>query len=434
MKFRLLPVALFAFGVWNPTVVLGQTQDQSGESNYLLRTLKFSGSIRERWEATDGPFSLTPADSYLLTQERLGILFRPAEWLNFFAEAQDARALFYQTTPSSVMQNPIDLHQAWVSLGQAEGPGFFGKFGRQDVVLGSGHLIASTDTWWTNTARNFDIAHGSYTNSVFKTELLAGSVVAIDPSGLDEHKTGDHVYADYNTFPHVLPGASVEPYFIARTGIGAKSKDGVIGDSDTLAFGLRIAGKLPGRVDYNVEPLHEFGSFADDRLSASALLAGTGWVITNSGWKPRLGTDYTYASGDNGRNNGVRETFDNMYGYNFPTNSLTGQFYFRNIKDLRTGIEFYPWKKLKLKLDGREFWLADVHDGLYSGLGTRTVFNPKATSAHVGESIEMMATAALSKHTTAGFGVGTLFPGEYLKQSNKDQAFIYPYLYLTQTF
>jgi hypothetical protein len=46
----------------------------------------------------------------------------------------------------------------------------------------------------------------------------------------------------------------------------------------------------------------------------------------------------------------------------------------------------------------------------------------------------MMATATLSKHSTFGLGVGTLFPGEYLKQSNKDQAFIYPYIYWNQSF
>jgi hypothetical protein len=115
-------------------------------------------------------------------------------------------------------------------------------------------------------------------------------------------------------------------------------------------------------------------------------------------------------------------------------NSLTGQFAWKNLRDLRSGLEFYPLKKLKMRIDGRDFWLANTKDGLYNALGTRTVYNPNATSAHVGESIEMMATATLTKTTVFGFGVGTLFPGEYLKESQKDQAFIYPYIYFTQTF
>ena len=164
------------------------------------------------------------------------------------------------------------------------------------------------------------------------------------------------------------------------------------------------------------------------------MLTGSGWTVTKSGWKPRLASDYTYASGDNGKKSGTRETFDNTFGYANPMNSLTGQFAFRNIEDWRVGVEFYPFKKLKLKLDGREFWLANTNDSLYNSVGSSIVKNPKATNAHVGESVEMMATVSVTKTTTFGFGVGTLFPGEYLKQSQKDQAFVYPYMYFAQKF
>jgi len=259
-------------------------------------------------------------------------------------------------------------------------------------------------------------------------------VTLIDPYGFDEHRPGDHLYADYNTFSHLLPDGSVEPYFIARTSDNVKSKEGEIGDMDTLALGVRVAGKLRGGFDYNFEPIHEFGGYSNDRLNATGLLTGAGWTMSSNKWKPRFSSDFTYASGDNGKKNDTRETFDNMFGYNFPMNSLTGQFAFKNIEDFRTGVEFYPWKKLKIKMDGREFWLPDTADALYNAAGTAIVHNTKATSSHVGESVEMMATTSLTKTTTIGFGVGTLFPGEYLKQSGKDQAFIYPYIYFCQKF
>ena len=408
--------------------------DKTGLTNYFLRTFKLSGSIRERWEATDGPFSVTSADSYVLSQIRLGLAYNPSPWLHFFAEAQDVRPLFYRAPLTNNISDPFDLHSAWMSLGRSEGPGVFVKIGREPVLLGSGHLIAATDAWWTLTARNFDVVDGTYTNRFFKSELVAGSAVLVDPFNINEHKPGDHVYADYNTFSHLLPGASVEPYLIVRTTDNVTSKEGQLGNMDTLALGLRVVGKIPGGFDYNVEPLHEFGAYSSDRLSAAGLLAGAGWTTTSSAWKPRISTDYFYASGDNGVKNGTRETFDNMYGFNCPMNSLTGQFAWKNIKDLRAGVEFAPFKKLKFKVDGREFWLADVHDGLYNSLGAVTVKNTKATSAHVGESVEMMATATVTRTTAIGFGVGTLFPGEYLKQAKKDQAYIYPYISFLKTF
>jgi hypothetical protein len=411
----------------------GQDQDTS-EGNYWQRAFHLSGSIRERWEATDGPYSVTPADSYAVSQIRLGLNYQPSSWLSFFAQAQDVRPLFYGTSPPNTVSDPFDLHQAWVAIGQREGPGAFVQVGRQEMVIGSGHLLASTDDWWNYTARDFDVMNGSYTTKYFKSQFVAGSVTLVNPDAFDEHKPGDHIYANYNTFPHLLPGASVEPYLIAHTSDNVKSKEGELGNADTLALGMRVAGKLPDRVDYNIEPLHEFGSYSSDRLDANGLLAGIGWVVTPNGWKPRLVSDYTYATGDNGEKNGTRETFDNMFGYNFPMNSLTGQFAFRNIEDWRTGVEFYPFKKLKIKLDSRQFWLPSTEDGLYNALGNIIVKNTKATSSHVGESVEMMATASLTKNATVGFGVGTLFPGEFLKQSQKDQAYIYPYFYFAQKF
>ena len=434
-------MVLIGCGVWLSGMAAAQSAgqtadnpDQSGEPGYLARTVKLSGSIRERWEATDGPFSVTPADSYLLSQERLGLQFTPSPWLQFFVQGQDSRVLFYRTTPSNSLSDPFDLRQAWVAAGKREGPGFYLQFGRQEMVIGSGRLLASMETWWANTARTFDVAHGTYTNHLFKTEIVAGSAVLIDPARMDRHKPGDHVYAAYNTFGHLLRGASVEPYFIARTAMGVSSKDGKAGSMDTLAAGGRVIGKLRGGVDYSFEALHEFGSYSNDRLDASGLVVGGGWIITPTGWKPRLSADYAYASGDDGRKNGSRETFDNMYGFNQPTNSLTGQFGWRNIKDLRAGVEFYPLRKLKVKIDGRDFWLASTADGLYNAAGTRTVYDTKATSAHVGESIEMLSTVAVAKNTTVGFGVGTLFSGAYLQQAHKGDTFIYPIIYVFQKF
>ena len=87
-----------------------------------------------------------------------------------------------------------------------------------------------------------------------------------------------------------------------------------------------------------------------------------------------------------------------------------------------------------MKLDGRDFWLASTADGLYNAAGTRTVYDTKATSAHVGESIEMLSTASVTKSTTLGFGVGTLFSGAYLQQAHKGATFIYPFISLFQKF
>jgi hypothetical protein len=87
---------------------------------------------------------------------------------------------------------------------------------------------------------------------------------------------------------------------------------------------------------------------------------------------------------------------------------------------------------LTVKVDFRDYWLATTADGPYNGSGVRTVFNAKATSAHVGEGVDALATVALFKKTTMGVGVGNVAPGSYLKQSGKTTGFVYPYLTFTR--
>jgi hypothetical protein len=71
---------------------------------------------------------------------------------------------------------------------------------------------------------------------------------------------------------------------------------------------------------------------------------------------------------------------------------------------------------------------------LYNAAGARTVYDTKATNAHVGESIEMLSTVRVTSSTAVGFGVGNLFSGAYLQQAHKGATFTYPIIYLSQKF
>lgn len=406
---------------------------RGGSREYLFKTVKLSGSLRTRWESTHGSdFSVTPASSYLLTRARLALSFHPAAWFQIAGEAQDARALFYGTTPSGSVRNPIDLRQAYVQMGTPENGGVMVRVGRQELTLGSGRLIASLD--WSNTARLFDVARAQLGARKFKLDLVGGSIVQTDPDRIDRHKPGEHFYSAYGALPALLPAASIEPYLVVKTQLSARGKDGLPGDAETFAFGARAIGKAPGRFDYSVEAVREAGNYSNDTLRAFGFIGAIGWTIANSGWRPHISAEYTYASGDDGRKDQHRESFDNMYGYNNPTNSLTGLFGWRNLSEWRTGMDVRPLALLKVKIDFRNFALANNQDGLYNSSGSRTVFNPMATSTHVGYGIDTQVVLALSKATSLGVGLGTLSPGEYLRQSGKTTGFLYPYLYLSRGF
>ncbi len=414
----------------------GSTPDTSGVTNsetppggfeaFLRRTIQFTGSARVRVEAPQGSnFTLTPAEAYALTRVRLGVAFRPVKWLRLFAEAQDSRVEFYQVNPPSTLSDPFDLRQAYVEMGAIEGDGVRVRAGRQDLFIGSLRLISTGD--WSNITKNFDVARGTVTEGPLQLEIVAGQVVLDDPTRLDRNKPGEHFYVAYSALKKVLPGASIEPYVMAKTAMNVKSKDGKLGDADTIYGGLRVIGKLRA-FDYNAEAVREGGSYSRDVVQALGYVGGGGWLISDTLAKPHVSSDFSWASGDSGRKDGHHESFDYLYGAQQPVNSLTGQVAWRNIADWRAGVDFAPFKKLTVKCDFRDYWLATVQDGLYNGFGTETVLNKKATSSHVGEGVETQFVYSITPKTSLGVGVGNLKPGAYLQQSGKITGYIYPYL------
>ena len=208
---------------------------------------------------------------------------------------------------------------------------------------------------------------------------------------------------------------------MAKTAMNVKGKDGKLGDADTLYGGLRIVGTIPGGFDYNAEAVREGGDYGHDAVQAVGYAGGGGWTLAKAVGKPHFSSDFAWASGDSGRKDGHHQSFDYLYGSQQPITSLTGQVAWRNIADWRAGVDF------------RDYWLATVQDGLYSGIGTRTVFYVKATSNHVGEGVETQLIWTLTSKMACGVGVGNLSPGSYLKQSGKTSGYVYPYLSFTRT-
>jgi hypothetical protein len=248
-----------------------------GLTNYLARTLKVQGSVRARWESGQGvDFALTPAGSYVLTRIRLGVAFQPASWLSFYAEGQDARAEFYKVTPAASLADPMDFRQAYVQAGKLKGNGVRVRVGRQELTLGTGRLVGTGD--WSNVTKTFEIVRATITTSQLKLDVLGGSPLLYDVNRMDRHKPGEHFYVAYATIGKLIKDGQIEPYFMARTALNVKGKDGVSGHQQTLIGGLRLVGKLPGGFDYAGEAAREGGAYGNDTVQAFGYVAGGGWT------------------------------------------------------------------------------------------------------------------------------------------------------------
>jgi hypothetical protein len=330
------------------------------------------------------------------------------------------------------MQDPFDLRQAYIQIGNPEGSAPMFRIGRQELAYGAGRLIASGE--WSATTKTFDVARFSLHTGAGTFDLVGGSVVQADPDGFDRHKPGEHFYASYNSLTRLIANASIEPYFIVKTVKGAKCEFGPAGDATVFTPGLRATGRLPRRIDYTLEAAGQSGSWGGDSIAAWAATATAGWTVNGSARKPRVSVDYSYASGDRNPRDGARGAFDPLYGLAQPFFSETGQFSWKNTSALRAGVDFNLTGRVKIQLDYRDYWLATLQDGLYNSSGTRTVLTPSASSRHVGQSAEMLIGYSMPLKTTLGFGLGKLYAGDYLRESGKGGGYVTPVVYWSRKF
>jgi hypothetical protein len=107
---------------------------------------------------------------------------------------------------------------------------------------------------------------------------------------------------------------------------------------------------------------------------------------------------------------------------------MIDQFGWKNLKNWRAGFDCHPFKKLKLRADFNEFYLATVQDALYNSSGSAALLNRKSTSGHIGSEANMVALYQWTRIWKFGAGYGRLFAGEFLKQSKNNFSYTYPYL------
>jgi hypothetical protein len=227
---------------------------------------------------------------------------------------------------------------------------------------------------------------------------------------------------------------TVEPYLLFKQNLMIKSETGVLGDGMVVSPGLRAAGKAPGRIDYAIETIVQRGSYSSDRVLAFAHTSTIGWTIADIRLKPRISVEYSYASGDHTQKDGIRGTFDQFYPSNHGNYGMIDQFGWKNLKNRRVGFDFTPLKKLKVRVDYNDFYLASTADALYASSGSTVVLNRKATSGHVGDEINAVALYQWTHVWQFGAGFGHLWAGSYLKESKADFGYTYPYVMFSATF
>jgi hypothetical protein len=395
--------------------------------------VRVRGEFRERMEGFDGAgFNSSREDLYWLTRFRVNTTVTASKSLSFQAQVQDARVARKTVGPlGSPFKAPIDLRTGFADIGSATSH-LAVRGGRQELAYGDQRLVGHLG--WTNAARSFDAVKATFRAKAVSVDLFGASVVRILDGAFDRSGAGNRFAGAYASTSRLIKNGTVEPYVFFKRDTNLRGELGSVANLKQTTVGVRLAGKMPARLDYNVEMAAQRGSLGADAVEAWAghwqlreSLAGPGAV--------KLTGEFNYASGDADPADGVRGTFDQLYPTGHDKYGLADQIGWRNIQHVRAGFEVTPIKAMPITTNYHSWWLAETRDGIYtSGSAPLARIITGAGSRHVGQEIDIQVARPITPQIQLAGGYAHIFTGAFLQQATPGASYSHPYLMLTYVF
>ncbi len=400
-------------------------------------------------------FSAKPGvnlDNHYLLQKTLIRAGYTGKWFEVFTQARDSSSTGdRRPTPGITTgagpesDGPLDLHQAYLMVGNHKEFPVSLKVGRQELSYGEERIIGNFA--WNNIGRVFDAAKVRWQNSWFAMDTFSSMVTLPEDNKFNGPNTHDYFSGTYITTKEI-PKLWSEFYVLARNADSQASKVPVLSpqkvasarDIYTIGFRLHSNTNDWGNWDANLEAAGQFGRFVDpalvgntNHLSASldhqayAVVSYLNYIWRDSAMTPKLGVEYSFGSGDNNPKDGHHGTFENLFPTNHKFYGYADYASLQNIQDLRLMSSIKPYARLTLMAEGHLFWLADTTDSFYTVAGARRGgINPTAGTAYginpgynsfVGTELDLIASWAASPFVTFEGGYSHFFHGDYLNQT-----------------
>ena len=425
------------------------------------------GSARLRYELKQGALGLPPANDFrdlttattqndndYFSTKILARLAYADKWWGAYLEGRSSETWNDRRSNTGAgavpspgggngpeQDGPVDLHQAYLTLGNHKEFPVSLKIGRQELSYGDERLVGAFA--WNNIGRVFDAAKVRWQNAVFTTEAFTSKLVLPDDNNFN-------TWNDYNLFSGLhlttkrIPKNTTELFFFARNeeqGVATANPGAVLpfqtaapAARDTYTLGARFKsnpGEL-GNFDYTVEGAYQFGNWRsvvggpDLDHEAYAFMANVGYTFPETAATPRLALEYAYGSGDSNPADGKHETFDNLYPTNHKFYGYMDFFSWQNLRDLRGIASIKPTPRLSLALEGHRFWAVDTNDNIYNAGGVARGAGPTPGTGfgrtpgydnYLGAEVNLIAGYALTKFAALEAGYGHFFAGDYVDQT-----------------
>jgi hypothetical protein len=401
--------------------------------NRLPAWIGFGLEERLRWEGmVNQSFKRGDDDYYLLNRWRFLMQIKPTSWLRIVGQMQDARAWWQQPPLQPPNTNRFDLKLAYAEFGDPEHQWVSVRVGRQ-LINYNNTIIANSE--WRDQGRSYDAVVTNFHVDRFHLGVFAASAVVPMDEGISHHQEGNNIYGMYGQIDNLIaPTSSFEPFVLWRVAPSVtviNPGKSTTGRESEQAYGVRWKGLAFNNFDYSIEAIREGGTDGSNDIAAWGTTDGLAYRFASLFWKPRVFSQYDYASGEKGLHNETHSTFDTMYPTAHDRFGISDQFGWQNIKAIRAGVTVEPHNRWTLTAQWLDFWLASASDSLYNTSGGSIVRNTAGTAGnHIGNEADFYTWYEINRHLNLGVGVAHIFPGQYLMIMEKGANFTYPYFAL----
>jgi len=394
---------------------------------------------RYRFEDRTGvSFGKDTDQEEMLVRNRLSLTWNAADWLTLSAMMQDARAPLYGSVAPSSMRDTADLQEAWIRIGGESWAGISFSGGRKMLNYGDGRLIGTPQ--WTNTSRTYDFATLGWAKNGASLEILATSVVKIQPDAFNNPVPGDRVWGYYGVHPWRTRKMTFESYYLRhdQNRIGGFIGGSQAAGTDRLGvntFGGRMLGPLPRGFKLSLE-----GALQTGHIGPATQRAGAWYSGISRKWNPgrftlEALTEYKFASGsDDPSNKTSSGTFDQLYAANhdkFGHEDLLG---WRNLHNWKSLLSVGLTRGLTVSYMYNNSWLASARDALYNISGKAVFESANGTAGrHIGQENDVFFTWK-NGPVMFGSGLGYMCAGAFLTRMAPNASPLYVYTFTAYAF
>lgn len=385
----------------------------------LPRWIDFEAEERFRFEDyRNGSFQPGNEDDYMVNRLRIQADIRPVSWARVSLQAQDARPFQQKPPLGPPNQNRWDLKLAYAEFGDPERHRASLRVGRQ-MINYNNTLMANSE--WRNQGRSYDAAVLNLHQGNYRLGIFAASVVVPLASGISHHQQGNNIYGLYGRVDSAIPHSILEPFVLWRVQPGAAIEPALSsakGKQDLKAYGVRLKGAVPSGFDYSIEGVVERGAVGRESIRAWATTCGV--ALEKASWwsRPRVFTQFDYASGNNNPSGGVHRTLDTIYPTSHDRFGILDLFGWQNIEAVRGGGTIIPHHRWTVTAQYLDFRLAQAKDVAYNSSGSSLGRCGGNCGRHLGGEGDIYTWYELDRHFNIGAGYGSFGAGDYISHLN----------------